>query len=218
MNKKKIISGILKGSFRYPFYKSKYCIKRGYFHRKKYTYYDNTPLADEWQNEVYEIALNYFNKLNLNSIIDFGCGSAFKLMKFFPNAQTIGIDVKETVEYLKNKYPDKNWIDVNELDNKNINCDMVICSDVIEHVLDPDDFIDQIKKLGNFKYLFISTPERNIINGFYDFGPPKNRHHIREWTGWEFRNYISKKFDIKSHMITNFTQGTQLIIATKKKA
>ena len=89
--------------------------------------------------------------------------------------------------------------------------DIVNCSDVIEHVLDPDELLNNIKKIKNVKYIFISTPDRNLIYS-ERFGPPYNTSHIREWTFEELKSYISKHFDVIDHVVTNRKQWTQLII------
>jgi len=204
------------GLSRHFFYKSRYYIKRGYFHRKNTQYEDNTKLKDEYQKEVYEIAKRLTEEYELKNIIDYGCGSGFKLIKYFSKCNTIGIDVSPTHEFLVKKYPHRRWINAKELNTNKIVADLVICADVIEHVLNPDELLDNIKKIKGFKFLLISTPERDIIRSWYDYGPPENKCHVREWNGMEFDKYISFHFDIISHQITNFRQSTQLIICKSK--
>ena len=188
-----------------------YNIKRGYIHKEKYVYFDDTSNTDKWQQEVYAKALEYAEKDNLNTIIDFGCGSAYKLKKYFNDYQTTGIDISPTYEFLKKTYPKDNWLNFGDFDMASLSGDIVICSDVIEHVLDPDVLLNNIKKIKNVKYIFISTPDRNLIYS-ERFGPPYNPSHIREWTFEELETYIGEHFDVIEHMITNRKQWTQLII------
>jgi hypothetical protein len=47
-------------------------------------------------------------------------------------------------------------------------------------------------------------------------GPPKNRHHCREWNMNEFKNYINSRFKVLDHFISNKQQATQLILAQLK--
>lgn len=200
----------------YIFYKPTYKIKRGYIHKKEYNYFDDTSNTDKWQLEVYTKAKEYAEKDNYNFIIDYGCGSAFKLMKYFESNDTIGIDVSPTYEFLKEKYPTRNWLNFGDFDMNSLSADIVICSDVIEHVLNPDDLLNNIKKIKNVKYIFISTPDRNLVPT-EKYGPPFNPTHIREWSFEELEEYVGSHFNIIEHLVSNKSQWTQLIIAENKK-
>lgn len=196
--------------------KPKYNIKRGYIHKKEYIHFDDTINTDEWQKEVYLKAKEYVETNNLTSIIDYGCGSGYKLKNIFNQYDTIGIEVNPTYDFLKKKYPSDNWIEFGKFNFEDLSSDIVICSDVIEHVIDPDELINNIKQIKNVKYIFISTPDRNIIPS-KQFGPPFNPSHIREWSFEELHKYISRHFDVVDHMVSNRKQWTQLIIVKPMK-
>ena len=84
-------------------------------------------------------------------------------------------------------------------------------SDVIEHVLDPDSLLDFIESCKP-KFIVFSTPDRDLICGHDHFGPPSNACHVREWNFLEFKQYISNRFEIIEHKITNVEQSTQMVI------
>lgn len=197
----------------------KYCIKESYNHRQEYAYFNDTPLKDEYQNEVYVKASQILKEKNYNKILDIGCGSGFKLVKYFNDYNFLGTDVEPTINWLKQKYPNKRW-EVSDFNNSlSEKFDIVICSDVIEHLLNPDELLDFISKL-NFKILLLSTPERDRVEqklGQYLIdGPPQNQFHIREWSIGEFGNYISEKFKILEHYrLKDFNGEQQLVIAEK---
>lgn len=194
----------------------RYCINPAYVHREEYVYFDDTPLKDEWQNEVYELALNQHKPKYDEAILDVGCGSGFKLLKYFKDHLTIGIDVKDTVIWLKKTYPDRNWMTFNY--NIKFPCDFstVICSDVIEHVEEPDNLLKFIASI-NFKYLFISTPDRARLPEEQQLGPPVNKHHLREWTGPEFYRFVSQYFHVRQQKHLEQHGGQQqLLICTPK--
>lgn len=187
-----------------------YCIWAEYTHRSVPVHFDDTPSTDGWQKEVYEYAKDVADKNGHNTIVDFGCGSGYKLVHNFQSHSTIGIDVPPTVEFLNKTYPDRQWTSSFEPIS---NIDLFIASDVIEHMPDPDDLISYIKLCAP-KDIILSTPDRNlIVNGWggHHFGPPGNNAHCREWTFEEFFQYISPHFDIIDHVITNESQATQLI-------
>lgn len=202
------------GKVRSVYAKKRYEIKPGYIHGTRYNYFDDTQKKDEFQKEVYEMAKLYMDNNKYERIIDIGCGSGYKLITYFYNYKTIGVEVSPTYEFLVKKYPDRQWINAKDLDTQFLETDMIVCADVIEHVLYPNQLLHSIQKI-KFKMLFLSTPERNISRGYFDYGPPLNRFHVREWTGLEFRKYISQYFDVISHQITNFEQSTQLLICKK---
>jgi acetyltransferase-like isoleucine patch superfamily enzyme/glycosyltransferase involved in cell wall biosynthesis len=171
-------------------------------------YFDDTELKDEWQNEVYLHAKDIVEQNNYKTIVDFGCGSGYKLIKYFNEYNTIGIDLPLTVHVLRERYPSKVWQD--NLDPTE--CDVFIASDVIEHMENPNILLDFIEKC-NPKEIILSTPDSNLWVSIIENGPPQNIHHIREWSFDEFRNYIESRFQIVKHTITNEEQRTQMIHA-----
>ena len=118
-----------------------YFIKQNYTHRESVRYHDDTKKSydsDKWQKEVYILAKKYAEEQKYNKILDIGTGSGFKLLKYFKDFNTTGMDLTPTVEWLKNKYPDKSWTDSFE---PIYDMDIIIASDVIEHIADVDLFI-----------------------------------------------------------------------------
>jgi hypothetical protein len=190
-------------------------IKTGYSHAGKVIAFDDTNNKDEWQKEVYELARDISVEKNYRSIIDVGCGSAFKLLNVLGGYDTIGIEIEPTYGWLCKEYPDRHWLLFNELDPETVRADLVICSDVIEHIDNPDTLLLFLKNIS-FKQLLISTPERDGVAGKGDYGPPENPAHYREWNAVEFKNYIEKWFQIEEQRIFNTQTSTQVIIAKKK--
>lgn len=198
------------------YYKPRYKIKRGYLHRTETVYFDDRNLEDQWQLEVYEEAKNIALKNKFQEVIDLGCGSAFKLIKYFDELETTGIDVSPTFDYLEEKYPQKNWLKHGAFQYEKLSAELVICSDVIEHVKDPLELIENIKKIKNLQTLIISTPDRELAP-HKSFGPPLNPTHMREWSFSEFHLFIKTHFNIIQHYHSNKSQWTQVIIASRFK-
>jgi hypothetical protein len=77
---------------------------------------------------------------------------------------------------------------------------MVIASDIIEHLENPDDLMSYIRKLRP-RYIVISTPDRNLMRyPESHHGPPMNTAHIREWSFAELRAYVDQFFAVKEHL------------------
>lgn len=179
-----------------------FCIRLDYISRNKIKYQDTSTRTDEYQNDVYKYAHEIAFKYNLINIADIGCGSGYKLLKYFDNFKTIGFDLKLTVDLLNQKYPDRIWKVSNFEESVGV-FDMVICADVIEHVLNPNDLLSWIKSM-QAQHIIISTPERDSLvrKGKRTLlGPPENNLHIREWNFKEFKKYVGSYFNIIEHKI-----------------
>ena len=185
-----------------------YFIKEGYKVRLENMFYNDTNMKDEWQKEVYEYARFQFNLQNLKSVWDIGTGSGYKLLKNFGDVKTLGTDLTPTVNWLRATYPNRDWSDSFEVFH---GYDMIICSDVIEHIPDPDPLLDTIEQ-ANPKLIVFSTPERMLFQKGHD-GPPDNVCHVREWTLEEFGQYIDSRFQVLDHFISNHAQATQCLLA-----
>jgi 2-polyprenyl-3-methyl-5-hydroxy-6-metoxy-1,4-benzoquinol methylase len=215
INKFVIAALYLAGACRALFQPSKYHIKRGYIHRNSVPHYDDTGRTDEYQKEVYELARLYADQHHYTQVLDIGCGSGYKLLQQFPDHDTIGAEVNPTYDFLIKTYPDHKWVNILEQGVLPQQTDLIICADVIEHLIDPDQLIATIKAI-DFKLLFISTPERILMTGKYHYGPAYNECHVREWSAAEFHAYIAEHFTVLNHFITDIENATQLLICTKQ--
>lgn len=190
--------------------KPKYEIQRGYIHRRKVPHFNDLKNKEEWQKEVYQKARELAILNNVISICDIGCGSAYKLLKYCSEFDITGVEVEPTLTILKEKYPSHKWVKLEDIKNKKF--DLVILSDVIEHIEHPDLFLKTIFDQISFDKLVISTPDRSLMNNKFKYGPPFNKHHYREWTFSEFDLFMKKFIDIENHFISNKAQYTQVIV------
>lgn len=194
---------------------ARFHIKKGYHHAATAEAYNAVPTAEEWQREVYELAAQKLQELHGTTVIDIGCGSGFKLLKNFPASHTIGIELDPTYTWLQEQYPGRNWLRFGDFDPATLNADLVICADVIEHLADPDELMRFIQQV-NFRLLILSTPERDAVAGFRDFGPPENTCHFREWNAGEFNAYASGFLNVEAQVIFPGKSTTQVLICSHK--
>ena len=177
--------------------KPAFCIKKGYRHRLKPKYFlDNVGKKSGtiWQPEVYEVSGKLAKMFNCKNVIDLGCGSAEKLVKLYPDFNIVGIDFGKNIQRCKVQYGFGNWIE-GDLDSPHLiniskeilKDSIIICSDVIEHLVNPSYLLNNLKILMDYcSICIISTPERDLARGKKHNGPPMNLHHIREWNLLEF--------------------------------
>lgn len=189
---------------------SSYGIRDGYVHRLDNAFFDDTPYKDEWQREVYELALEVGGSLGVETVADVGCGSGYKLLKYFSHLSTTGFDLEPTLSYLKSTYPDRDWRP-SDFSAPVEPVDLVICSDVVEHIPYPDQLMRFLQSLTG-RCLVISTPDRQRVYGHDQSGPPQNPAHCREWTTAEFEAYVSRWFKVMRAVITNEAQATQALV------
>jgi SAM-dependent methyltransferase len=194
-----------------------YNIEDGYKHREKVSHHDDRKFTDGWQKAVYRKAKELNDQINGNKILDIGCGSGFKLMKNFADKETYGVELEPALSFLIEKYPERVWIESDFSRKFGVRFNVIICSDVIEHIGNPDELLEFINN-QQFDHLVISTPAREMYQDEFISGPPRNPCHFREWKSEEFKEYISQFFNVVDHSIMAYDgQFPQVIVAEKKK-
>jgi SAM-dependent methyltransferase len=181
--------------------KHNFYIKKGYSSRldPEYFFDIEQPGNVIWQPQVYKMADFLGKSLNCKYIIDIGCGTAKKLVGLYPNFQIIGVDYKSNLEICKEKYSFGTWIehdlesdDLLRIPDDIVRDAVIVCADVIEHLINPGYLLMHLKELMNKSSICIlSTPERDLTRGINDFGPPQNSSHVREWNREELTSLLT---------------------------
>ena len=158
-------------------------------------------------NDSYHLNENNENRIEEKKRLTEILNKSNDIMQMSLNEYKVYID-----DYVKkSKYPNKSWTDTFEPIQ---NMDVIIASDVIEHIGNPDELLDLID-VSKPKLIVLSTPNRDLLQKGQD-GPPKNTAHFREWSFDEFNRYVGNRFNIIEHVITNEKQGTQTIVCEVK--
>lgn len=189
-------------------------IKEDYKNRDKPEYFNDVIFENEkiiHQPLVYELASFLGERFSCSHIIDIGCGSANKLTLLHPKFKIVGIDYSTNIKKCKKNYDFGEWIECNLEKNERIKLptnilkhSVIICSDVIEHLINPSNLLDNLKWIMDYSPLcLLSTPERDLVRGKNDLGPPANSFHVREWNLNELKQLlIFKGFNLAFHGLT----------------
>lgn len=141
-----------------------------------------------WQPDVVPIATYLARRLNGSQLIDIGCGRGQNLVPYANEFAIIGVDYGDNIDYCQ-QYPFGQWMAC-DLENQTPNIkpevlrqSVVICSDVIEHLVYPDHLAQTLAYFAEHALaVVLTTPDRERTYGYNQQGPPGNPHHIREWT------------------------------------
>lgn len=148
-----------------------------------------------WQPDVYAIGAAIARASGCRTIVDIGCGQARKLSALHPEFRVIGVDYGENINWCRSTYTFGTWLESDleqhellPIPSALLSESVVICSDVIEHLVDPRALLATLRTLlVHARYVVLTTPDRARTHGTTHAGPPPNPAHTREWTTEELR-------------------------------
>jgi 2-polyprenyl-3-methyl-5-hydroxy-6-metoxy-1,4-benzoquinol methylase len=196
-----------------------YHIREDYAPRLDNDQSDERGMDDRCQDEVYAMASRMAANNGHQSVLDVGCGGGFKLMKYFSHLRTRGLDLEPNFSFVCKKWPEREWA-LGDLSATVPGFDLLIASDIIEHLVDPDELVGFIKRCSP-KEAIISTPNRDCLAEWSHAGPPRNSAHVREWSSAEFREYMDEHFEVMHHQFPSADQreySTQYVTVRMKNA
>ena len=171
-----------------------------YVARAKPTFDDHAFLGSTgivWQPDVYELAFSLARLAGCGTVVDLGCGFAQKLASSHPEFEIVGVDIPSNVDRCRSDYPFGTWIasdfeqGISDLGAVKLDDAAVICSDVIEHIVNIDRFVADLARIvRSARITVLSTPERTLAHGRFHLGPPRNPCHVREWNAMELKEFL----------------------------
>lgn len=162
--------------------------------------------AASYQWDVYEAAARLVRDRGLKSLVDVGSGPPVKLKSLMPAGLDIClVDQPNTARHAALMLPTALFCAANlEGDFPAIDrtFDLVLCADVIEHLVDPDRCLAFMRRLvAPHGLLLISTPERESLRG-KDCTHCPHPMHVREWSFAEFGRFLaSRGCEVIDHLL-----------------
>ena len=160
----------------------------------------------EYQWDVYRIAREWAVATQARLVLDVGCGPATKLVGLIaPVCPVTGVDQPSVIEWCRSRYPGIPFVAENleaPVEPPPPGADVIVCSDVIEHMVDPDRLLAYLRAAaGADTTVLISTPCRRRLRGEGSRRPPRPEH-IREWAQEEFVRYVSDRgFTVRESLL-----------------
>jgi len=172
--------------------------------RGRAEYYVDSAAKDDgvtWQPDVYPAAAEIARSLGCDTLIDIGCGHARKLAPLHPEFKIIGVDYGPNIEHCRRTYPFGTWLEADfeqvsllPIPDRVLARSVVVCSDVIEHLVDPRNLLAELKAmLKAAPAVVLSTPDRVRTWGAGHLGPSPNPSHVREWSLEELRRLLERE-------------------------
>lgn len=156
---------------------------------------------------------NYLlSKTNPKKIIELGAGEGYLsrlVAQKFPSSQFLSTDINKT-EYKARKNNLKQLknvslkiIDAKKIDYPNNTFDLVICSEVLEHIPNPTKALKEIHRISS-KYALLSVPNEpifhllNLLRGKYLKTLGNYPEHVNHWSKNSFIKFVIKsRFKVK---------------------
>ena len=173
-----------------------YCLPDGYRSRDTPSAFGDPVSAFEWQPDVYVEAAQLARDVGAGVIIDLGCGMARKLLPLSAEFVVVGVDHPSMIHRLADNPGVWVGADLDSEDRPQILAELVpgsvvICSDVIEHMVRPEVLCGHLRwLLDSAAVALVSTPDRDRTHGAGHLGPPPNPAHVREWSAAELVDFV----------------------------
>lgn len=168
-------------------------------------YLSPNPFKRIFVNKFLEEIYFYLRKLQPKTILDIGCGEGFVdefLLSKNSQYQIAGIDIsKKAVRAAKKRVPKLSIsvADAYNLPFKENTFDLTICTEVLEHMDNPQMVIAEAKRVSK-KYCLFSVPNEplfsllSLLSGNYVRNLGKHPDHINFWVKKSFTDLIQRYF------------------------
>lgn len=154
-------------------------------------------------NNFFSSLIYLAKSLKADSILDAGCGEGFtmeKLAKFSVGKKIEGIEYSEkAISFGKKLFPNLVFKQANiyDLPYKDNSFDLVVCTEVLEHLEDPAKAIREMLRVSQ-KYLIISVPNEpffmlsNFLRGKNLSRLGNDKEHINHWGIFSIKTFLEK--------------------------
>jgi ubiquinone/menaquinone biosynthesis C-methylase UbiE len=165
------------------------------------------PISRFFLTNFTNLLLEQVKKLKPDSILDVGAGEGFTLEMFRKNKigkKIEGIEYMDDAFILAKQLHPKVSIkkgNIYELPYKKDSFDIVVCTEVLEHLDDPGKALQELKRVTK-KYLIVSVPNEPLFT-IQRFLRGKNMlklgdhpEHLQHWKSESFKKFVEKQMQV----------------------
>jgi len=174
---------------------SRFCIKTGYHHRavSSRSHAPRDAAADLLlQPDAYDLTEVLADRFGATTIIEIGYQSRRLLAK--PRR----FDHSPDLEGHHRERSRRHGIDTSlqagrplGISNRTLSQSVVVCAGVIERLPDPTRLLTLLSQWSRVAHaVIVTTPERDVLRGRDDMGPPSDANRAREWNLVEFQQLL----------------------------
>jgi ubiquinone/menaquinone biosynthesis C-methylase UbiE len=172
---------------------------------RKYT--SRNPIQKYLINNFLKTLFQCLDNLTINKVLDAGCGEGFVLSEFKNRGigdYLEGIDFsEEALNTGKKLFPNLSLRpgDIYSMPYENSSFDLVICTEVMEHLDEPDKVMEEIVRVSK-KYCLLSVPNEplfmisNLLRGKNISRWGDDIDHLQHWSSRAFEEFINRKLKI----------------------
>jgi 2-polyprenyl-3-methyl-5-hydroxy-6-metoxy-1,4-benzoquinol methylase len=177
----------------------------------------NNYIKNTSKNPVQKFLITNFRKtlfqllegLELEKVLDAGCGEGFILSELKKNNignHREGIEYsQEAIDIGKEIFPSLVFRqgDIYGLPYRDNSFDIVICTEVLEHLENPGEALDEIVRVSK-RYCLFSVPNEpyfriaNFVRGKNLSRWGNDLDHVQCWSGKEFEGFVKTRLDVLS--------------------
>lgn len=180
-------------------------------------YESNNPLLKLLMNNFFKDLKSNLYSININSVLDVGCGEGYVtncIKQCKKEAHVEGIDYfDDVIEIATNLHPEIKFSQGSayNLAYKDNTFDLIVASEVLEHLEQPENAICEIKRVSN-KYCIITVPNEpffrlaNLMRFKYISSYGNTPGHVQNWTNNDFKMMLEKHFTKVSVKISTLWQ------------
>ncbi len=173
---------------------------------------------------IKKVIINEIKRVKPKTLLDVGCGEGFiaaAIQKRFPKLEITGVDNSpEAVRAFKRRCPKARGIicGADKLPFDSQAFDLVLVSEVLEHLEKPELVIKEIARVAHGSIIFTVPWEpafqlSNLARGKYLKRFGNHPEHIQRWRKTKFGQLIEKYLNIEQHRIIF---PWQMVVAVKK--
>lgn len=148
------------------------------------------------ESDTAEICNQYIK--NGDRVLDVGCGTG-RMLSYFNNVEKFGIDISvDMAKMCRDKGIEACMGNVEDLPYEDGSMDMVICTDVLEHVFDLYKTLSEINRVvKKGGYIILRVPQDEDLRPYLEPSYPFEYVHMRVFSKSSLEIYCTKVFKMK---------------------